>query len=448
MTPGPSSGSHEQPIAIRGPARRRVKWTRGRKAIFGVIGFGSIIIATVGFVGSYEAVRRLAEEKGFGWFAQVFPLGIDIGIAVLLSLDLALTWIDLKWAPLRYIAWVLTAGTVVFNSAASWPDLLGAAMHGVIPLLFIAVVEAVRNAIAKAAAIEDDQHMESIRLARWLLAPIPTFLLWRKMKLWELRSYEQVILLEQERLVYQARLQARFGRRWRRKAPVEALMPLRLSQYGVPLAETAADGLAAAGIESVPAFGLRRSALSRPAPGPQQQVHREVQRPEAAPAVEAPRPPREAVAEPEVPPAFGQGGDRGVGQQLAEDLVQEDVHEPEEVEDVEDVQAEDGRQGEEIVDAEDAEAAQPDHGSGDEPALDVGTAPPDETKSQKAARIYLAHQKAGVELTRVNLARWAGYKQEGSGRTQYAKLEEKYGPIVVREGADQLDLDLQHEDLR
>lgn len=39
------------------------------------------------------------------------------------------------------------------------------------------------------------------------------------MKLWELRSYEQVIKLEQDRLIYQARLQARFGRNWRRKAP-------------------------------------------------------------------------------------------------------------------------------------------------------------------------------------------------------------------------------------
>lgn len=69
------------------------------------------------------------------------------------------------------------------------------------------------------------------------------------MKLWELRSYDQVIKLEQERLVYQARLQARFGRSWRRKAPVESLMPLRLARYGVPLAETAPSGLAAAGIE-------------------------------------------------------------------------------------------------------------------------------------------------------------------------------------------------------
>ncbi|MER7350696.1 hypothetical protein ABT390_35420, partial [Streptomyces aurantiacus] len=76
-----------------------------------------------------------------------------------------------------------------------------------------------------------------------------TFLLWRRMKLWELRSYDQVIKLEQERLVYQARLRSRFGRGWRRKAPVESLMPLRLARYGVPLAETAPAGLAAAGIE-------------------------------------------------------------------------------------------------------------------------------------------------------------------------------------------------------
>ncbi|MET7931936.1 hypothetical protein ABZT43_50995, partial [Streptomyces sp. NPDC005349] len=88
-----------------------------------------------------------------------------------------------------------------------------------------------------------------VRLTRWLLSPLPTFLLWRRMKLWELRSYEAVIKLEQERLVYQARLHSRFGRAWRRKAPVESLMPLRLARYGVPLAQTAPSGLAAAGIE-------------------------------------------------------------------------------------------------------------------------------------------------------------------------------------------------------
>ncbi|MFD8375295.1 hypothetical protein ACFV2Z_31680, partial [Streptomyces sp. NPDC059688] len=47
-------------------------------------------------------------------------------------------------------------------------------------------------------------------------------------------------------------LRSRFGRAWRRKAPVESLMPLRLARYGVPLAETAAAGLASAGIDKPP----------------------------------------------------------------------------------------------------------------------------------------------------------------------------------------------------
>jgi hypothetical protein len=56
------------------------------------------------------------------------------------------------------------------------------------------------------------------------------------MKLWELRSYDQVIQLEQSRLIERARLRARYGRRWRSKAPVQAVMALRLTRYGRPLA--------------------------------------------------------------------------------------------------------------------------------------------------------------------------------------------------------------------
>ena len=80
-------------------------------------------------------------------------------------------------------------------------------MHAVIPILFVVSVEAARHAIGRIADITADKHMEGVRLTRWLLSPVPTFLLWRRMKLWELRSYEQVIKLEQDRLVYQARLQ-------------------------------------------------------------------------------------------------------------------------------------------------------------------------------------------------------------------------------------------------
>jgi outer membrane biosynthesis protein TonB len=52
------------------------------------------------------------------------------------------------------------------------------------------------------------------------------------MKLWELRSYDDVIALEQERLVERMRLRKRHGRLWRRKAPVETMIAYRMMRYG------------------------------------------------------------------------------------------------------------------------------------------------------------------------------------------------------------------------
>ncbi|MFF7234276.1 DUF2637 domain-containing protein [Streptomyces sioyaensis] len=223
--------------------------TRAHRILIGVVIAGAALIAAIGFTGSYSAVRALAEKKGFGGFSVVFPIGIDAGIVVLLALDLLLTWIRIPFPLLRQTAWLLTAATIAFNGAAAWPDALGVGMHAVIPLLFVVAVEAARHAIGRIADITADKHMEGVRLTRWLLAFPSTFRLWRRMKLWELRSYDEVIQLEQDRLVYQARLRARYGRAWRRRAPVDALMPLRLARYGVPLAKTAPAGLAAAGIE-------------------------------------------------------------------------------------------------------------------------------------------------------------------------------------------------------
>ncbi|MFD5181752.1 DUF2637 domain-containing protein [Streptomyces sp. NPDC058372] len=252
--------------------------TRTHRILIGVVVAGAVVIAAIGFAGSYTAVRELALQKGFGTFSYFFPIGIDAGICVLLALDLLLTWMRIPFPMLRQTAWLLTAATIAFNGAAAWPDPLGVGMHAVIPVLFVVAVEAARHAIGRIADITADKHMEGVRITRWLLSPLPTFLLWRRMKLWELRSYEQVIKLEQERLVYQARLRSRFGRAWRRKAPVESLMPLRLARYGVPLAETAPAGLAAAGIEPAllpPAPASTRQELERaagpatdPAPAP------------------------------------------------------------------------------------------------------------------------------------------------------------------------------------
>ncbi|MFI1539583.1 DUF2637 domain-containing protein [Streptomyces anandii] len=259
-----------------GVRKTPVELSRAHRVLIGVVVSGAVVIAGIGFAGSYAAVRELAIKKGFGAFSYVFPIGIDAGICVLLALDLLLTWIRIPFPLLRHTAWLLTAATIAFNGAAAWPDPLGVGMHAVIPVLFIVAVEAARHAIGRIADITADKHMEGVRLTRWFLSPVPTFLLWRRMKLWELRSYDQVIQLEQQRLVYQAGLRSRFGRAWRRKAPVESLMPLRLARYGVPLAETAPVGLASAGIDELPIqFSAERPLLpaQRRSPALEAAVH-------------------------------------------------------------------------------------------------------------------------------------------------------------------------------
>ncbi|MFD7597968.1 DUF2637 domain-containing protein [Kitasatospora sp. NPDC059812] len=209
--------------------------TKAHRGLLGLVAAGACIISGIGFAGSYNAVRELAQEKGFGAFSYAFPIGVDAGIVVLLSLDLVLTWLRIPFPMLRQTAWVLTVATIAFNAAASWGDPLGMGMHAVIPVLFVVVVEASRHAVGRIAAITVDRHMDSVRMMRWLLSPVPTFKLWRRMKLWELRSYDEVVRLEQNRLVYRAQLRFRYGRGWRRSAPIQALLPLKLAKYGVPL---------------------------------------------------------------------------------------------------------------------------------------------------------------------------------------------------------------------
>lgn len=221
---------------MKTPTGDRPTLTGLQRRLVTAVVLGAVIIAGIGFAGSYAAVRALAVQKGFGNFSYVFPIGIDAGILVLLALDLLLTWIRIPFPLLRQTAWLLTAATIAFNGAAAWPDPIGTGMHAVIPVLFVVSVEAARHAIGRTAAITAGRHMDSVRMVRWLLDPVSTFRLWRRMKLWELRSYDQVIQLEQSRLIERARLRARYGRRWRSKAPVSAVMALRLTRYGRTLA--------------------------------------------------------------------------------------------------------------------------------------------------------------------------------------------------------------------
>jgi hypothetical protein len=207
---------------------------------------GAAIVGAIGFAGSYDSLKELAEHKGFGEFSYFLPIGVDAGIVALLSLDLWLTRMRIPMPLMRRAAWVLTASTIYFNANAGvpqpttvnpypslWDDPVAVGMHSVLPLSFVAIVEAARHAVLRLAKLAEDDSMDKVRTIRWVLDPLRTFGLWRRMRLWEITSYATALLREKERLVYLYRLRARFGSK--RKAPVEVALPLRLADYGEPL---------------------------------------------------------------------------------------------------------------------------------------------------------------------------------------------------------------------
>jgi hypothetical protein len=184
--------------------KARVVLSKPQKVLVGVVASGVVVITGLGFAGSYTAVEALAVTKGFGWFAREFPLGVDAGIGVFLA----------------------------------WGDPLAVGMHAVIPTLFVTSVEAARHAVARIASLTSDRHIESPPFQRWLLAPLPTYIIWRRMRMWQLTSYLEVIRIKVETDSFRLRLRSRYGRGWKRQCRPEELLALKLSRYGTPVSAT------------------------------------------------------------------------------------------------------------------------------------------------------------------------------------------------------------------
>lgn len=284
--------AHDRQATVEDPKQNTAD-PKAMKAIATSAGIGGAVLAAIGFTGSYKAVRDLAIRKGFGWFSNVFPIGVDAGIFVLLALDLFLTYKRMTFAPLRYVAWALTGATIAFNAAAGGTsitkDPVGASMHAVIPVLFIIATEAARHYVGRVADITADRHIENPPLIRWFVDPYGTFRIWRRQRLWSLRAYEDVIAIAREAATYRVELRGKYGRGWRRKATVAELKPLRLAKFGTPVSATLANQAA------------ELAALNRPAnlvPNPAAEGSKPTPEPLGEPVREPTPEPAEPVREP------------------------------------------------------------------------------------------------------------------------------------------------------
>ncbi|MFB6507510.1 MULTISPECIES: DUF2637 domain-containing protein [unclassified Streptomyces] len=194
-------------------------------------------VSTLGLLSSYTALETKATDWGWDW-PWLLPVGIDVAIPAFTGANLVLIRMGMELRWIRWVPRVLTAVTVYlnWNAAHSASGRLG---HAALTLLWVIFSEIASHVYAtRIGAVTGKKRMETVRRSRWILAPIPTARLRRRMILWEITSYEQALTRLQEQTLLRAQLKEQYGWRWRSKAPLEQRMALKLDTAPAALADT------------------------------------------------------------------------------------------------------------------------------------------------------------------------------------------------------------------
>ncbi|MFF2931082.1 DUF2637 domain-containing protein [Streptomyces mirabilis] len=196
-----------------------------------LLGAVAVLAAGVGGLGlasSFEAVSAAGARWGFAspW---MLPVGIDTAIPVFTAAFLLLIRTDMPLGWVRFVPWALTGVTCWLNIAAGH-SLSAKLAHGTMPLLWVVLSEVAAHVYASRIGAVTGRRMEKIRRSRWLLAPLSTFALWRRMTLWEVTSYTDALGRERERQLARAQLRQQHGRRWRSKTPRPERVLLKLGE--------------------------------------------------------------------------------------------------------------------------------------------------------------------------------------------------------------------------
>ena len=191
--------------------------TAGQWALSVTAGVLMLGLAALAFSGMFQSVRT-EMVPFFGSLAWIVPIGVDLGIVILILAGILLEWLAMPMAPLRYIAAFFMGCTVWLNVLAAHGQAAGVVGHLALPVLFVASVEAVRHAVRRRSGLAAGTVREGIPVARWILAPAATFLLWRRMVLWQVTSYRSALDREQLRRRTIARLRAAHGSGWKAEA--------------------------------------------------------------------------------------------------------------------------------------------------------------------------------------------------------------------------------------
>ncbi|MFE9468813.1 DUF2637 domain-containing protein [Streptomyces virginiae] len=204
--------------------------------VVGIV-LAAAVVSTLGLLSSYTALEAKAAAWGWEW-PWLLPVGIDVAIPAFTGASLILIRMGMELRWIRWVPRVLTAVTVYLNWSAS-DSASGRIGHAALTLLWVVFSEIASHVYAtKIGAVTGKVRMETVRRSRWLLAPIPTARLRRRMILWEITSYDEALTRLQQETWLRARLREEHGLLWRWKAPLEQRMALKLGSAPAALADT------------------------------------------------------------------------------------------------------------------------------------------------------------------------------------------------------------------
>lgn len=204
---------------------------------------GGITVGSIGFAMSYDTLSTVALTWGFtARMAPWFPVGVDASIIAFLAMDLYLVRKGAAWPLLRLAAHGMTFATVWFNASSQGSvlaDPVKAASHGAMPVLFVLGVEAGRRLLIHKARLESEEESDRVPVSRWILAPIATARLFRRMKLYGITSYPEMVRRDQDLIGYKQWLKRKYSGNLA-QATDDELLPMTMAPYGYTVAEALA----------------------------------------------------------------------------------------------------------------------------------------------------------------------------------------------------------------
>lgn len=212
------------------------KLSDGQITALGLAVLGMLAVGVYGLVISYWTVRELAERLHMP-LPHIFPVGVEGGMIAVLAIDIVLTWIGRPIGWLRQVARALSATAIGINAYAGMEyGLAAVVMHALAPAILIVGVEALRHHLLVVLQVPEEK--EPIPKGRWLLAPISSAAMGRRMVLWQQPKYSDALDVHLDRHEAIAELRRAFGWRWKKRIP--AGLAYRLS-VGVRLEQSTAE---------------------------------------------------------------------------------------------------------------------------------------------------------------------------------------------------------------